>query len=82
MPVDPILSVAIYIIWWWMALFMVLPIGVRNLGEAGIEAKGSDPGAPEKPMLGKKALWAAGLALIFWVATMAFIIINPLGFER
>lgn len=77
-PVDPILACAIYVIWWWIALFCVLPIGVRGLHEAGEEALGHDRGAPQAPKLQTKALWASGLALAFWAATMIFIAINPL----
>jgi predicted secreted protein len=74
---DPIMAVAIYIIWWWIALFMVLPIGVRNLDEAGVAPDGSERGAPERPNLKKKAIWASGLALIFWALTIAYVILDP-----
>ena len=30
---DPVLNLAIFIIWWWISLFIMLPIGVRSLGE-------------------------------------------------
>ncbi len=40
LPVGPFLAIAIYIVWWWRALFMVLPIGVRSLEEAGHAADG------------------------------------------
>lgn len=78
MPVGPVLAIAIYIIWWWMALFIVLPIGVRNLAEAGVDAPAHEQGAPEKPMLGTKMLWATGLAAIFWALTMGFIAWDPM----
>lgn len=76
LPVGPVLAVAIYIVWWWMALFIVLPIGVRSLDEAGHAADGSERGAPEAPNLAKKALWATGLAAAFWAATMIVISLN------
>jgi predicted secreted protein len=66
---DPVLSVAVYIILWWMAFFMMLPIGVRNLDEAGDPGgKGQERGAPSAPNLRQKAVWAAGLAAIAWLA--------------
>ncbi|MEY2927640.1 MAG: hypothetical protein RL367_2117 [Pseudomonadota bacterium] len=39
--------IAIYILFWTMAAFVVLPFGVRNLHEAGVEpVAGQDRGAP------------------------------------
>ncbi len=82
LPVGPVLALAIYVVWWWIALFMVLPIGVRSLGEAGQAVNGSEPGAPAAPDLKRKARWASGLAAIFWLATMAFIALDPTGIVR
>lgn len=70
----------IYVICWWMALFMVLPIGVRNLDEAGVSPDGSERGAPAEPLLRKKLIWASGLGFVFFGLVLAFIAINPLGF--
>jgi predicted secreted protein len=64
---DWVLGLACYIILWWMAFFVMLPIGVRNLDEAGVEGRGHERGAPEKPDLKRKAVWAAGLAAILWI---------------
>jgi predicted secreted protein len=64
---DPLLGLAIYIILWWIAFFAVLPLGVRNLEEAGEETHpGVERGAPHRPDLWKKALIAAILAAIAW----------------
>jgi predicted secreted protein len=79
MLLDPLLNLAIFIIWWWIALFVMLPFGVRSLHEAGEEARGHDQGAPHVTGLKKKALWAAGLAVILWAMTAAFIAVNPFG---
>ena len=46
-------SIAIYFIIWWTVLFAVLPWGVRSQEEAGEVAKGTDPGAPVIPRLGR-----------------------------
>jgi predicted secreted protein len=64
---DPVLAIAIYIILWWLAFFIMLPIGVKSLDEAGVSARGHDQGAPETPNLGKKAIWAGGLATVVWI---------------
>jgi len=75
MPVDPLLAVALYILCWWMALFCVLPIGVKSLEEAGESAPAHDQGAPAAPGLTKKALWASGLGLVFWAIVIVAIAI-------
>jgi predicted secreted protein len=79
LPVGLFTAIAIYIIWWWLALFMVLPMGVRSLEEGGVNADGHDQGAPVAPDLKKKALWATGLAAILWGATMIFVAVDPLN---
>jgi predicted secreted protein len=40
-------AIAIYFIMWWLILFTILPLGVRNSAEAGVEVEeGNDAGAP------------------------------------
>ncbi|HEY1752437.1 MAG TPA: DUF1467 family protein [Caulobacteraceae bacterium] len=67
-------SVAVYMIFWWVVLFSVLPVGVVSHAEAGIQPPaGGDPGSPVNPQLKKKFItttWVS--ALLFapvWVAT-------------
>ncbi|MFM9153782.1 MAG: DUF1467 family protein [Methylocystis sp.] len=56
MPFPLPLALAIYATIWWIVLFMVLPLGVRSVEEAGEERPdGADPGAPLAPQLAKKA---------------------------
>jgi predicted secreted protein len=50
------LGVAIYFVIWWIVLFAVLPWGVQSQDEAGETSPGSDPGAPARPMLLRKAI--------------------------
>ena len=50
------LLLAIYFVLWWIVLFAVLPWGVKSQGEAGEISPGSDPGAPVRPMLLRKAI--------------------------
>jgi predicted secreted protein len=73
---DPLLNFAIFIIWWWMALLALLPIGVKRVEEGDI-ALGHDSGAPQQAQIVKKAVWAAGVALILWALTAIFIWIDP-----
>jgi predicted secreted protein len=75
---DPVLCIAIYIIWWWMAFFAVLPIGVRSQEEAGAAPiAGNDSGAPAAPRIRTKMAWAALAAALLWAATIAVIVTDP-----
>jgi predicted secreted protein len=50
------LAAAIYFVLWWIVLFAVLPWGVESQEEAGDISPGSDPGAPMRPLLLRKAI--------------------------
>ena len=56
--------VAIYFIVWWISLFAVLPWGVRSQAESEQVTPGTDPGAPVRPALLKKALATTVLAAV------------------
>jgi predicted secreted protein len=50
-------AIAIYFVVWWIVLFAILPLGVRNAHEAGETVlEGNEPGAPVQHQMGKKAL--------------------------
>jgi predicted secreted protein len=51
-----VLAAAIYFVLWWIVLFAVLPWGVESQEEAGEVSPGSDPGAPVRPLLLRKAI--------------------------
>lgn len=55
----------------FLVLFLLLPIGHQSQEEAGHVVPGTPAGAPARPMLGKKALWAAVLSALlvggFWL---------------
>jgi predicted secreted protein len=57
-------ALAIYFIIWWTVLFAVLPWGIRSQEEAGAVAKGTDPGAPAMPRLGRKLIWTSAIAAL------------------
>jgi predicted secreted protein len=54
-----------YVIFWFLALFCLLPVG---LGEVDTET-----GAPLSPMLLRKAAIATVIAAVLWVAFYALI---------
>jgi predicted secreted protein len=69
------LGLAIYFTIWWVALFAVLPFGVRSQHEADGYDQGTDPGAPVKTHLLVKMLATTVLAGVifagfYWYAFM------------
>ena len=56
-------AIAIYLLFWMLTLFAVLPWGVRTSDEAGTaRAPGEADSAPANPMLWRKAAWTTGIA--------------------
>jgi predicted secreted protein len=78
---SPLVGAALYFILWWLCFFIALPIGVRNLDEAGLgDSNGLERGAPAQPMLLKKALWALGGAAVLWVILL--LVLNATFYNR
>lgn len=68
---KPVSIAAIYLLFWTLTLFAVLPFGVRTSREEGREpVPGEADSAPLNPQLGKKLLWttliSAVLFAVFW----------------
>lgn len=55
---------AVYFVIWWLCLFVVLPFGVKSQQEGGDVVPGTEPGAPQVPMLVWKLIATSLLALI------------------
>ncbi|MCF6322462.1 MAG: DUF1467 family protein [Rhizobiaceae bacterium] len=47
---------AVYFLFWWLCLFVVLPFGIRSQVESGEITPGTEPGAPRKFHVWKKML--------------------------
>ena len=75
-------GLASYLILWWLALFLVLPIGVRGQAEEGTVEAGTEPGAPVTSNIAKKALWATVLAAVLFVVLYHIIYGGWLTWER
>lgn len=67
-------GVVVFLIVWWLIFFMMLPVGIRSQHESGDVVKGSEPGAPESPMLKKKFWWTTVATSVFWL--VYFIVIE------
>ena len=72
-------SIVVLVIVWWIAFQALLPIGVRSPAEEGRSMEG-DPGAPVRPQLLKKGLWAAAIAVVVWAALFATVHWSGLSF--
>lgn len=64
-----------YIILWFLALQILLPIGIRAQHESGEEAHAlGDAGAPSNPRIMLKALIASGVAAVLWLIFYVLIL--------
>ncbi|MEK9660953.1 MAG: DUF1467 family protein [Alphaproteobacteria bacterium] len=63
-------GIVVFVVLWWLVFFMVLPWGVRRL-EAPEE--GQEHGAPERPMLWRKAAVTTLVAVVLFAVTYAIV---------
>ncbi len=72
---NPFTAIAIYIMIWWVAFFVFLPLWNRTPVEEGQEViKGNDPGAPITHNLWKKVRINSLLSLAIWIVTMGVML--------
>lgn len=79
-----ITGIFVYIIIWWVALFIVLPLGVQSQweeGDAATPVEGSEPGAPTNPNLLRKAVMTSILAAIIWIVVALTIEFSGISFR-
>lgn len=60
---NPVTGVVVFIMIWWVALFTVLPWGVRRTENP---EEGHDHGAPARAMLVRKLLITTGIAVLLF----------------
>jgi predicted secreted protein len=61
---EIIFGIAVYVVIWWIVLFAVLPWGVQSQAERGRVTRGSERGAPVKPLMKKKIAATSVIAAI------------------
>lgn len=66
-------GIAVYFVIWWIVLFAVLPWGVTIPDKP---EPGHATSAPEKPQLGRKAVWTTLIAAVIW---SGFYLVNHFG---
>jgi predicted secreted protein len=67
------IALGVYFICWWLAFFIVLPIGVRTLERDAVEPGMADS-APIEPFLWRKVLGATILSAIIFAIVYAVIV--------
>ncbi len=70
----------LYVLIWWTALFAVLPFGTRPVPEA--DKQTGWRGAPERPLLLRKAIATTIVATIVWVGAYLLISSPYLSFRH
>lgn len=66
-------GIVLYASLWFLALFIVIPIGQKSQAEAGEVMVGTHAGAPHNPPLLRKAIYATILSAIMWGIIAAVI---------
>ncbi|MBR0653790.1 DUF1467 family protein [Roseomonas arctica] len=65
-------GIVVYILIWWTALFVVLPIGTRPDPEGDVTA-GGWRGTPREARIGRKLLGTTLLAAVLWIGVWVVI---------
>jgi predicted secreted protein len=73
MPIGPLTMFSIYVICWWVALFMVLPLGTTGQDQSP-PTDGAQWGAPDKPDLKRKFITTTWVGAILWAVIMVVIV--------
>ena len=77
---DWFTGIVVYLLIWWTALFVVLPIGTKPVEDADPEA-GGWRGTPARPLLGRKIIGTTVLAMILWLGAYALISSDLVSFR-
>jgi predicted secreted protein len=70
----------VFLLIWWLALFVVLPIGTTPVAEADPET-GGWRGAPAKPLLLKKVIGTTVLTVVLWLGVYALVSSDWMSFR-
>jgi len=74
-------SLVTIIVIWWLAFFILLPIGIRSQLEEGEVEPGTPESAPAIHHLRNKALGALAVALLLWAVIFGIINLELLTLE-
>jgi predicted secreted protein len=71
---NVISAIVLFVIIWFLALLVALPIGLTTQGEAGEVVPGTPASAPVDAMIRRKVVWVTVATLAIWAGVCAFII--------
>lgn len=75
-------ALAIYLLFWTLTLFAVLPFGVKTAEEDGSEpVPGQATSAPSNPMILKKMLWTTMISAVLFGLFMANYVYGWVGVD-
>ena len=77
---GPFEAVVVFVISWWLLFLPMLSAGTKSQLNAGEIVPGSEPGAPTRTAIRRKALYAAGGAAAITLTLWALIITGALSF--
>ena len=66
-------SIVLFAIFWFILLFVTLPLKIKTQQEAGKQTPGTPPSAPEDPQIKTKMLWVTVVAFFLWIIAMVSI---------
>jgi predicted secreted protein len=75
-------AIGIYFVIWWTVLFAVLPWGVKSQHEGDAFERGTDPGAPQRPLLLYKAVATTLISALLFVAVYVIWTSGIVPFDR
>ena len=72
-------SLVLFAIFWFILLFVTLPLKIKTQQETGKQTPGTPPSAPEDPQIKTKMLWVTVVAFFLWIIAIVsiyFIFLN------
>ncbi|MFL2802956.1 MAG: DUF1467 family protein [Paracoccaceae bacterium] len=66
-------SLVLFAVFWFLILFVVLPLNIKTQGEAGENSYGTPSSAPIKANIKKKMFLVTICTLIIWIISMILI---------
>ena len=67
-------ALVLFAVFWFMLLFIALPIRLETQGDLGARLIGTSAGSPEVTHLRKKLRWVTVIAFALWIPTCAIIL--------
>ena len=67
-------AAVLFVVIWFLALLVALPIGVRTQGETGEVVPGTPSSAPADAMIRRKFVWVTLVTLLLWLSLCAVIL--------